>query len=160
MNTFGSEVAAFADKAPKLAGIVVKKAAISIFGEIIQTTPVWDGSNGVAGGQARGNWQASTQGPILDEIDNIDPDGRSTIDAMTAAVLGGGNGTDESYTMTNNQPYIEKLEFGGFPNPPKAGTGKTVGGFSTQAPAGMVRVACSRWEGYLDEAIRNAGVTI
>jgi hypothetical protein len=41
--------------------------------------------------------------------------------------------------ITNNAPYIGVLEFGEYPNPPKAGTGRTVGGYSTQAPRGMVR---------------------
>lgn len=41
--------------------------------------------------------------------------------------------------ITNNVPYIGVLEFGEFPNPPKQGTGRTINGYSTQAPRGMVR---------------------
>ena len=44
------------------------------------------------------------------------------------------------YRIVNKVPYIGVLEYGLFPNPPKKGTGKTVGGYSTQAPAGMVGV--------------------
>ena len=38
----------------------------------------------------------------------------------------------------NDMPYINKLEYGGFPNP-AANPKKTVGGFSDQAPKGWVR---------------------
>ena len=47
---------------------------------------------------------------------------------------------DESIYISNNLPYIATLEYGGYPNPPKSGSGKTVNGFSKQAPKGMVGV--------------------
>lgn len=42
--------------------------------------------------------------------------------------------------LTNNLPYARKLEFGGYGNGPK-----TSGGFSVQAPNGMVRVTVSEF---------------
>jgi len=33
--------------------------------------------------------------------------------------------------------YADVLDEGLYPNPPKGGTGKTIGGYSTQAPKGM-----------------------
>ena len=36
-------------------------------------------------------------------------------------------------------PYAATIEFGRYPNPPRRGTGRTIDGFSTQAPKGMVR---------------------
>ena len=42
--------------------------------------------------------------------------------------------------MANNLPYARVVEYGGYPNPPKSPTGKTVNGFSKLAPAGMVRI--------------------
>lgn len=41
------------------------------------------------------------------------------------------------FTITGKYPYSGVLDYGGFPNPPKQGTGKTIGGYSTQAPKGM-----------------------
>ena len=50
--------------------------------------------------------------------------------------------------FTNNLPYIESLEYGGYPNPVKKGTWdkkkkqyvkRSEGGFSKQAPGGWVR---------------------
>ena len=63
--------------------------------------------------------------------------------------VAGGNGSHRSVSQmpdwvlnkkvyfTNNLPYIETLEYGGYPTPNK-GT-KTAGGFSKQAPGGWVR---------------------
>ena len=39
--------------------------------------------------------------------------------------------------FTNNLPYIETLEYGGYPKPSKGK--KTAGGYSKQAPGGWVR---------------------
>jgi len=39
--------------------------------------------------------------------------------------------------INGNYAYAGVLDQGMFPNPPKKGTGKTSGGFSTQAPKGM-----------------------
>ena len=41
-----------------------------------------------------------------------------------------------SYTLTNSTPYIHMLEYGEYPSPSKSG--KTVGGFSSQALGGFV----------------------
>jgi hypothetical protein len=41
------------------------------------------------------------------------------------------------YATGKYKDYINVLDDGLFPNPPKAGTGKTRGGYSTQAPKGM-----------------------
>lgn len=49
------------------------------------------------------------------------------------------------YRIFNKVPYIGVLEYGLFPNPPKEGTGKTVGGYSTQAPAGMVGITIAEF---------------
>lgn len=45
------------------------------------------------------------------------------------------------YKVVNPTQYIKVLEYGLYPNPPKGGKGKTVNGFSTQAPRGMVRIS-------------------
>lgn len=45
-----------------------------------------------------------------------------------------------NFYFTNNTPYADVVEYGRYPNPPKKPTGKTVNGFSKQAPSGMLRV--------------------
>lgn len=47
----------------------------------------------------------------------------------------------DSSHVRNGLPYAPVVEFGGYPNPPKGGEGKTSGGFSKQAPQGMLRPA-------------------
>ena len=52
--------------------------------------------------------------------------------------------------MANNLPYAHVIEYGGYP-----GDGpNTVGGFSKQAPAGVVRVNVARFEAILEEQAR------
>jgi len=45
--------------------------------------------------------------------------------------------SSNKFTITGDYPYSGILDYGGFPNPPKKGTGKTTGGYSTQATKGM-----------------------
>lgn len=42
--------------------------------------------------------------------------------------------------IANSLPYAPIVEYGGYPNPPKKGKGKTVNGFSKQAPTGFYSV--------------------
>jgi hypothetical protein len=44
-------------------------------------------------------------------------------------------------------PYIRVLEYGGYPLNPKHPSGRSDGGFSTQAPAGMVRISVLEFGG-------------
>lgn len=45
--------------------------------------------------------------------------------------------TRKGFTLTGNYPYSGVIDRGEYPNPPKAGTGKTRNGYSTQAPDGV-----------------------
>lgn len=45
--------------------------------------------------------------------------------------------SSNKFTITGDYKYSGILDYGGFPNPPKKGTGKTTGGYSTQATKGM-----------------------
>ncbi|OYQ90422.1 hypothetical protein B9T10_03630 [Wohlfahrtiimonas chitiniclastica] len=49
--------------------------------------------------------------------------------------------SDQHYVITNPLPHINVLEYGLYPNPPKKGSGKTINGYSTQAPMGFVRIS-------------------
>ena len=62
------------------------------------------------------------------------------------AILAGGNARRKTVLKKNSMgfeiladyPYSTVLDEGKYPNPPKKGTGKTLGGYSTQALNGMV----------------------
>lgn len=111
------------------------------------------GGNGTSGtpidtGQASSNWFV--------DVDSMNT--RTTTDT-TRRNLGLGQATiatalssgriPERYYLHNSLDYIRMLEFGLYPNPPKKTTGKTVNGYSTQAPQGMMRLALAKWESVL-----------
>ena len=47
--------------------------------------------------------------------------------------------TPQGFEITGNYAYSGVLDQGLYPNPPKGGAGKTRGGYSKQAPEGMVK---------------------
>ena len=119
----------------------VRKAyAFALYSSIVKKTPVDTG-------RARGNWNVSVGSPDTSITENTQPKFKS------AESLPNPNG-DESMFISNNLDYIEKLEYGGYPNPPKGGKGKTVNGFSKQAPNGMVGVTLANNENIFNAAVR------
>lgn len=108
------------------ADLLIRGLTLEVLSRIVQRTPVDTG-------RAAGNWNVSQDEPDFSVEDA--PSRQVPGEADVHAVRAGG----ETY-IVNGVPYIEALEYGLYPNPPAAGTGKTAGGFSTQAPQGMVRV--------------------
>lgn len=47
----------------------------------------------------------------------------------------------DGYVISTPVPYAPILEYGLYPNPSKGGKGKTINGFSKQAPQGFVRIS-------------------
>lgn len=79
-------------------------------------------------GRARGNWQVSYGSPEPGVLARTDQSGQTTIaDAAQQTELAGGN----VWYLTNNLPYIQRLEFEGW---------------SDQSPSGMVRVSLAELE--------------
>ena len=79
-------------------------------------------------------------------------------------------GLPEEFSLTNNLPYSEVIEFGEYPNPVKKGTKisktgvkhavfevRSKGGFSKLAPQGVVRVNALRFTALLKQAASKAG---
>lgn len=92
---------------------VGRKVALELFGRVILKTPVDTG-------RARANWQVTIGTTANGTVEIDDKSGGATMSAATAASAGF-NAGDTIY-LTNNLPYILKLEEGS----------------SQQAPAGMV----------------------
>lgn len=115
--------------------------AFALYSSIVKKTPVDTG-------RARGNWNVSVGSPDTSTTENTQPQFKS------AESLPNPNG-DETIFISNNLDYIEKLEYGGYPNPPKGGKGKTVNGFSKQAPNGMVGVTLANNENIFNAAVRS-----
>ena len=120
---------------------VRKNYAFALYSSIVKKTPVDTG-------RARANWNVSVGSPDLSTTEDTRKTPKSK-DKMPDP-----NG-DESIFISNNLPYITKLEYGGYPNPPKKGSGKTVNGYSKQAPEGMVGVTLANNQNIFNAAVRS-----
>ena len=124
MGSFEDDLRKFEAKTNRKLTQLGRKVALELFKRVIYKTPVDTG-------RARANWQVTIGAQASGTIAIDDTNGGATMSKATAASAGFRAG--DTIYLTNNLPYIRKLEEGGYPDGPK-----TVGGFSRQAPAGMV----------------------
>lgn len=110
---------------------------ISLFSAVIQDTPV-------DSGRAKNNWFVTLTRPSVKVVKSTDKSPKGSISTQKswqiANTIASSSG-DTGYFLTNNLPYIQKLEFGGYGDGPK-----TSGGYSKQAVGGMVRKNVARIE--------------
>lgn len=95
---------------------VIAKMALSTFSSVVLATPVDTG-------RARGNWQPSFGSPATSATNNTDKGGGTTI--ASGSGLFARYEFGEKIFLTNNVPYIQRLNEG----------------HSKQAPAGFVQKA-------------------
>lgn len=110
--SFASDLSKYANKAKLSVDAAVVSICVQASNEIINRTPIDKGT-------ARGNWFAEINGTSKD-IDLDRREGEAKADAEQKAQKAAGN----IFTLTNNLPYIRRLEYG----------------WSKQNPSGMVRV--------------------
>jgi hypothetical protein len=123
---FALDLTKFAEKAGVMANAIISKICLDLTSNIILKTPVDTG-------RARANWQTGINQAPGGQISATDKSGSATISAAARDVQ---NAPGNIFYITNNLPYIASLEFGLYrPGP------KTIGGFSLQAPSGMVRIS-------------------
>lgn len=103
--------------------LATRKVALEVFRGVIMMTPVDTG-------RARANWQASIGSPERGPIDETDKGGGTTV-SKAVDVVKQWDFEHGPTCLTNNLPYIERLE----------------DGWSGQAPAGMVAVTIARFDG-------------
>ena len=60
--------------------------------------------------------------------------------------------------LSNGTPYGAVIERGGYPNPPKKGRGRTINGFSTQAPQGVVALTALEWRQIVAQSVERVVV--
>ena len=128
MGSFTIALEKFAEKAEKNAETATRKITLDVFRGVIMKTPV-------ASGRARGNWQANIGSSASGEVDAEDKSGAVTV-VKAAAECATWNPAAGPIFLTNNLPYIERLE----------------NGYSKQAPAGMVAVTIAEFGGIADDA--------
>ena len=117
--SFAKQLNAFVSGTQEKIDKTVKGATVTLATNVITATPVDTGA-------ARGNWQASVGRPKSDVLDRSDKSGMKAVAAITSTV------PDEAGSVvyiSNNLPYIRKLEYG----------------HSAQAPQGMVRTNTGKW---------------
>ena len=115
MSNFTLDLNKFINKTSKTADAEVRKICLDLLTGIVLKTPVDTG-------RARANWFTSIGSPSAKVTVSTDPSGSSTISSGLSAIS---KATGNVLWITNNLPYIYRLEFEGW---------------SKQAPAGMVRV--------------------
>lgn len=126
MSKFTLDVAAFVEKAKKNPETVVRAVSLKLFSAIIKSSPVDTG-------RFRNNWQTTGHTPATGLIAGVDPTGNNAVNSA-ATFITNSPGWDV-FTLTNNLPYAERLEYG----------------WSKQAPTGMVRVNIARFNSLLAE---------
>ncbi|WP_178124490.1 HK97 gp10 family phage protein [Spartinivicinus ruber] len=108
--SFSSDLGRFSVESLQAVERIIRAIKLELFSGVILDTPVDTG-------RARGNWQTSTGYPKTSTVERFGAN--ASLNEMRNN-LGGLDGT--TY-LTNNLPYIERLEFG----------------YSRQAPSGMLR---------------------
>ena len=124
--SFALDVSKFVEKAKKNPEKVMRQVSIKLFSTIIKASPVDTG-------RFRMNWMASGGTPASGTTDATDKSGNIAIGNATSFVL---KATDwHEFTLTNNLPYAQRLEYG----------------WSQQAPQGFVRVNVGRFQNLIDQ---------
>lgn len=153
MSEWSTSFEQLAEKQGKRIHTVVRQFALSLFSRVVKRSPVDTG-------RFRANWNVSYGAPDTSTMTRVDPTGGTTTNAIKQAVLSLPVGA--TIWLANSLPYARTLEYGEYPNPAKHGSKKrketemtihTVGGFSMQAPHGMVRVSVAEYAAAMKEAI-------
>lgn len=120
---------------------VRKNYAFALYSSIVKKTPVDTG-------RARGNWSITVGHDDTTTSERTTPLFKSLQEVPKVE-------GDETIYIHNNLPYITKLEYGGYPKNPKGGSGKTINGYSKQAPEGMVGLTLANNENIFNSAVRS-----
>lgn len=124
--SFALDVSKFVEKAKKNPEKVMRQVSIKLFSAIIKASPVDTG-------RFRMNWMASGGTPASWITDATDKSGNTATGNATSLVLKAADWHE--FTLTNNLPYAQRLEYG----------------WSQQAPAGVVRTNVSRFQQLINE---------
>ena len=125
--SFASDVAKFAKLTNASLDQTGRAIALELFGSVIKDTPVDTG-------RARGNWQTSMDSSAIGETDRKgEGPALAEVSQQTASF-----GAGKVIYLTNNLPYIYRLEFLGW---------------SQQSPDGMARKNVARIQSIVRKAV-------
>ena len=126
MSKFTLDIQAFVAKAKKNPETVMRSVSLKLFSAIIKASPVDTG-------RFRGNWQTTGVTPATGLIAGVDRNGNKAVNSAATFITNAPGWN--TFTLTNNLPYAERLEYG----------------WSKQAPVGMVRVNIARFQQLINE---------
>lgn len=126
MSKFTLDVKAFCEKAKKNPETVMRAVSIKLFSAIIKASPVDTG-------RFRMNWQTAGPVPRTGTVAGVDVTGNKA--SQSAVTFITNTPVWQEFTLTNNLPYAQRLEYG----------------YSKQAPSGMVRVNVLRFQQLINE---------
>uniref|UniRef100_UPI0013C4DC21 HK97 gp10 family phage protein n=1 Tax=Escherichia coli TaxID=562 RepID=UPI0013C4DC21 len=101
--SFALDVSKFVEKAKKNPEKVMRQVSIKLFSAIIKASPVDTG-------RFRMNWMASGGTPAAGTTDATDKSGNTATGNATSFVLKAPDWRE--FTLTNNLPYAQRLEYG------------------------------------------------
>lgn len=141
--SFSKQMRKWADKTGASVDQVARASLFQLSGSIIKRNPVGDPDTwesppppGYIGGTSRGNWFASINAPVTTpDYTVLDNNGDKTISKANVVIQ---DAIGEVFYLTNNMPYIGRLEYEGW---------------SLQAPNGMVRISLAEFEQALKKAV-------
>ena len=142
MANFALDVQKFADSFDEGAEAAIRSATIKLFSAIVESSPVDEG-------RFRANWFATGQQPSTKITNSVDKGGAKTINKIQSAISSIQDWS--TFTITNNLPYSTVIEFGGYNDGPK-----TTGGFSKQAPIGVIGLNVKRFNALLEAESKKA----
>ena len=129
MSGFTLDIKNFVEKAKKNPETVARQVSFRLFSAVIKASPVDTG-------RFRMNWQTAGAVAPSGVIDGTDKGGAAAIGDAASYIFAASDWNE--FTLTNNLPYAERLEYG----------------WSNQAPSGMVRVNVARFNTLLEEEAR------
>lgn len=135
--------------------VVAQESVEEIGHRIIARTPVDEDEEDPV--HIKGDWVAGIGALPSDEQRNDKTGNGAKQDITEKAKKWYPSKGGASFYIANYRPYGIMLEYGLYPNPPEGGANKTVDGFSTQAPQGMVGISVLEWDSIVDDKARKYG---
>lgn len=144
MGRFSNQIREFNIDFSNFSNEVFRVTTIKFFNQIVQASPVDTG-------RFRANWFVTISRPSM----RVEPNSKKSENQVNQRIERKINESMGSrvFWLTNNLPYSEVIEFGGY------GDGsKTLNGFSRQAPKGVVRVTAKRFSRIFNENARRLNI--
>lgn len=144
--SFSDEVGKFTIESLAQCEKIHRTASITVYGYVINASPVGDPSHwknpppkGYVGGTFRNSWFTTVSAPSTELKRAPNANGADAISEMVQTVESKKGA--QSYFMTNNLPYAQRLSEG----------------WSTQAPQGWIRAITASFPRYVDELAKRNG---